>query len=304
MIAGLSARLTTIPRQRIVSCGVRVLRCYASTAKTDAISKYKEKLEQKAKSLGLKDTSELQEKFRDEIEKKKKKLNAMDPLKELEEYKRRQEEELQKDRDSKVIKVRSPIKKDEPQLPYKTLDSFIDSEKAKALPQKDLEYIWRARFQNKEKTFHAVLSSLQFSSIYTYAFKNPSFILPLPKNDDGYEMHFVQWSFVGPQTTHCMLTTVAEYKLHKEYAKPHTTLMFHQELLDNTGVVLMNGQVEQESSLTMDEAQLLVLNVQRFYGGATDAEGSKRKLQLLQDFTSGSSDFDMEKLIAEAASFD
>lgn len=304
MIAGLSARLTTITRQRIVSCGVGVRRCYASTAKTDAISKYREKLEQKAKSLGLKDASELQEKLRDEIEKKKKELNAMDPLKELEEYKRRQEEELQKDRDSKVIKVRSPIKKDEPQLPYKTLDSFIDTEKAKALPQKDLEYIWRARFQNKERTLHAVLSSLQFSSIYTNAFKNPSFILPLPKNDDGYEMHFVQWSFVGPQTTHCMLTTVAEYKLHKEYAKPHTTLMFHQELLDNTGVVLMNGQVEQESSLTMDEAQLLVLNVQRFYGGATDAEGSKRKLELLKDFTSGSSDFDMEKLIAEAASFD
>ena len=101
-----------------------------------------------------------------------------------------------------------------------------------------------------------------------------------------------------------MLTTVAEYKLHKEYAKPHTTLMFHQELSNSKDVVLMNGQVEEESSLTMDEAQLLVLNVQRFYGGIASAKGNEKKLALLRDFTSGNADFNMEELIAEAASID
>lgn len=64
-----------------------------------------------------------------------------------------------------------------------------------------------------------------------------------------------------------MLTSLAEYKLHKEYAKPHTTLMFHQELVADTGIVLMNGRVEEDVPLSMDEAQLLLLNVQRFYGG-------------------------------------
>ena len=109
---------------------------------------------------------------------------------------------------------------------------------------------------------------------------------------------------MGPHTTHCMLTSLAEYKLHKEYAKPHTTLMFHQELVDEVGKVLMNGQVEEDVPLSMDEAQLLVLNVQRFYGGLTESEGSKRKLELLKEFTAGNPDFNMERLIEEAASFD
>lgn len=282
------------------------LRHLATTPKppsaADAFAKYQAKLEQKAKELGLNSPEELQEKLKDQIESTKKKLNKVDPLKELEEYERRQAEEVQAERDH-TIKVRTPFDKGAPAAPYKTLDSFIDVAKAKDLPKKELEFIWRARFQNKQRNFHATLDTIQFANMYATAFRNPSFILPLPKNEDGYEMHFVQWNFVGPLTTHCMLTTVAEYKLHKEYAKPHTTLMFHQDLAEASGVVLMNGQVESDVNLTMDEAQLLVLNVQRFYG-ASDTEGAKRKLRILQEFTKGKEDFDMDALIKEAASFD
>ena len=114
-------------------------------------------------------------------------------------------------------------------------------------------------------------------------------------------MHFVQWSFAGPQTTHCMLTTLAEYKLHKEYAKPHTTLMFHQELVNSKNLVLMNGQVEEEAALSMDDAQLLVLNVQRFYGAVGDEALIKRKHELLRAFTT-SENFDVDTLIEEATS--
>ncbi|KAK6458452.1 F1F0-ATPase complex assembly protein [Scheffersomyces xylosifermentans] len=265
------------------------------------LAQYRAKLEKKASELGLKDVDELQVKLKDTIEEKKKQFNAVDPLKELEAYEKRQEEELLKERDSKVIKVRSPIAKDAPKLPYKDLNAYVDVEKIQQLPRKELELIWRARFQHKERSLHATMEAVQFASMYANAFKNPSFILPLPKNNEGYEMHFVQWSFVGPRTTHCMLTTVAEYKLHKEYAKPHTTLMFHQELAEDKGVVLMNGHCETESSMTMDEAQLLVLNVQRFYGGMGNAE---KKLALLRDFTVGNESFDMEKLIEEATTFE
>ncbi|CAG89420.2 DEHA2F15796p [Debaryomyces hansenii CBS767] len=281
----------------------RFVRFNSSNTKDIVLQKYRDKLNEKANALGLKDVDDLKEKLKDDIEKKKKEFSAIDPLKELEEYERRQALEISKN-DDKTIKVRSPIDKNKPQAPYKVLDSFVDVEKLKDLPLKELEFIWRARFQNIERTMVAVLNNLQFASMYANAFKNPSFILPLAKNEDGYEMHFVQWSFIGPKTTHCMLTTVAEYKLHKEYAKPHTTLMFHQELSNSKDVVLMNGQVEEESSLTMDEAQLLVLNVQRFYGGIASAKGNEKKLALLRDFTSGNADFNMEELIAEAASID
>lgn len=275
----------------------------SSNSKDTVLKRYQDKLNERASALGLKDVKELQDKLKDEIEKKKKEFSSVDPLKELEEYERKQAEEIQKDRDN-TIKVRSPIDKNAPKEPYKVLSSYLDVEKVKGLPPKELEYIWRARFQNNERSMVGIINNLQFATMYANAFKNPSFILPLPKSEEGYEMHFVQWSFVGPKTTHCMLTTVAEFKLHKEYAKPHTTLMFHQDLSGTNDVVLMNGQVEKESSLTMDEAQLLVLNVQRFYGGTENTKANEKRLELLRDFTRGKDDFNMDELIAEAASIE
>lgn len=265
---------------------------------------YQEKLEQKAKELGLKDSTELKTHLKEDIERIKKELNVMDPLKELEEYERRQAAEIDRERsDAHTIKVRKPVSKLEPKAPYKTMESYIDVTKVLELPKDHVEFIWRARFELDPRNLHALLTSEQFAKMYANAFKNPSFILPLPKGD-GYEMHFVQWQFVGPKTTHCMITTVAEYKLHKEYAKPHTSITFHQELVSSKDLVLMNGYCETESSLSMDEAQLLVLNVQRFYGGVGDEEGAERRQKLLLNFTSGTENFDMEALVKEATSFE
>lgn len=276
--------------------------------KTDLASKYAEQLQMKAQQLGLKSVDELKEKLQDEISEKKKAMNSVDPLAELEEYERKQAEELKlrraKQDPESSSKIRDAIDASTPKAPYKTLASFLDLEKVKELPQQELQYIWRARFANQARSLHATLDAPQFAGIFANAFKNPSFVLPLPKEGEGYEMHFVQWAFVGPHTTHCMLTSLAEYKLHKEYAKPHTTLMFHQELVSNSGIVLMNGRVEDDVPLTMDEAQLLLLNVQRFYGGMANADSSQRKLKMLRAFTLGDSSFSMDKLIEEAALMD
>lgn len=273
-----------------------------NSSKNEYLKQYQDKLNQKARELGFKDTEELNEKLKEEIENKKKDLNAIDPLKDLEGFEQAQAESMRKNIQDHQIKIRSPVDKDAPILPFKTLSSFIDVDKIKQLNKKEIEFIWRARFQSKEKTFVAILDAVQFSQMYALAFKNRTFILPLPKESGGYEMHFVQWSFVGPYTTHCMLTTVAEYKLHKEYAKPHTTLSFHQELAEEKDTVLMNGDIEQEATLTFEEAQLLVLNIQRFYGAMKSV--SKEKLDLLVSFNSGEDNFDMDKLIDEATSFD
>lgn len=273
-----------------------------SSKQEEYLQKYRAKLNEKAKQLGFKDTTELNEKLKEEIESRKKDLSAIDPLKDLEGFEASQAESMRQNIKDHQIKIRSPVDKDTPVLPYKTLNSFIDVDKFMQLNKKEIEYIWRARFQTKERTFVAILDALQFSQMYALAFKNKTFILPLPKESGGYEMHFVQWSFVGPQTTHCMLTTVAEYKLHKEYAKPHTTLSFHQELAEEKDTVLMNGDIEKEANVSLEEAQLLVLNIQRFYGAMKSV--SKDKLDLLTSFNSGDEGFDMDKLIKEATTFD
>lgn len=281
---------TTLPKRLFSS----------SLPRLNVLERYKEQLQKKAEELGVASVEELKATLKDEIQAKKKEFSAIDPLKELEQYERSQAEKVK----ANSAKDRGAFEDAKPSAPYKTLSSFLDVEKVKSLDAKAVEFLWRARFEGKEGAMSAVLNCTQFANMFANAFKNPNFILPLPKEGDGYEMHFVQWAFVGPQTAHCMLTSLAEYKLHKEYAKPHTTLIFHQELVPESGVVLMNGQLEKDVALSLQEAQLLVLNVQRFYGGMTDSESSERKLALLRAFTLGDSEFDMNKLIEEAASFD
>ncbi|CUM64211.1 uncharacterized protein PRCAT00001805001 [Priceomyces carsonii] len=268
--------------------------------KNDLLLKYQDKLQEKARSLGAKNVDELRDILKDDIKKTKESFNKVDPLEALNEYERKQSEES---RQSKTIKVRSPISQESEPLPYKTLDSFIDTDKIRELPATEIEMIWKARFQHKDRSLFATLKSLQFASMYANAFKNPQFILPLPKNDGEYEMQFVQWSFVGPNTCHCMLTTVAEYKLHKEYAKPHTTLMFHQELATTKDIVLMNGVIDKDAALRIDEAELLVLNIQRFYGAMNNDEGSETRQALLENFSKGSEDFSLDALIKVAETF-
>ena len=268
----------------------------------DPLARYAEQLQKKAQELGLASVDELKQTHSAEIAEKKAKMNLIDPLAELAAYERKQAQELKLRQAS--LEVRGAIDASAPKAPYKTLASYLDVEKVRVLPQREVLCIWRARFANQERSLHAMIGAEQFAAIFANAFKNPSFVLPLPKDGDAYEMHFVQWAFVGPHTTHCMLTSLAEYKLHKEYSKPHTTLMFHLELLEDVGVVLMNGRVEDDLPLSMDEAQLLLFNVQRFYGGMPNPKGSKKKLEMLRAFTLGDAGFDMEKLIEEAARMD
>lgn len=264
------------------------------TINAEVLNKYKKQLEQKAKDLGVSDLNELKEKFKDKIEKTKIELGAEDPLKQVLEWEKQQKE---KSTDGSVINVRKIDEKKE-KLPFKVLNDFIDVDKAKGLPVDDIKMIWKHRFLNKERALHATLDNRQFADIYANVYRYPNFVLPLPKpHNDGYELEFVQWAFVGPNTIHCMFTTLAEYKLNKEFARPHTTLIFHQEFSQDKDLVLMNGVSEKEGGLSMDEAQLLAVNLQRFYSGKFP-----QMTKLLKEFNEGSPEFNVEELIKEATS--
>ncbi|CCG25175.1 Atp11 protein [Candida orthopsilosis Co 90-125] len=264
------------------------------TINAQVLNKYKKQLEQKAKDLGVSDLNELKEKFKDKIEKTKIELGAEDPLKQVLEWEKQQKE---KSTDGSVINVRKIDEKKE-KLPFKVLNDFIDVDKAKGLPVDDIKMIWKHRFLNKERALHATLDNRQFANIYANAYRYPNFVLPLPKpHNDGYELEFVQWAFVGPNTIHCMFTTLAEYKLNKEFSRPHTTLIFHQEFSQDKDLVLMNGVSEKEGGLSMDEAQLLAVNLQRFYSGKFP-----QMTKLLKEFNEGSPEFNVEELIKEATS--
>ncbi|KAI5950159.1 hypothetical protein KGF54_005307 [Candida jiufengensis] len=258
----------------------------------DVINKYKHLLEKKAKELGINNIEDLKDKYKDQIEKVKFDLGGVDPLKEFSNWAKQQHEE--KPKDGSVININKANKEQE-QLPFKVLNDFIAVDKAKDLPTYDIKEIWKHRFANKDRTLHATLSAEQFADIYVNAHKYPYFILPLPKpKQDGHELEFIQWAFVGPNTTHCLITTLAEYKINQEFSRPHTILTFHQEFAHDKDLVLMNGYVEKESGLTMQEAQVLILNIQTFYSGK-----SKEKLELLKSFNEGSEKFNVEDLIKQ-----
>ncbi|KAK9352691.1 ATP11 protein-domain-containing protein [Lipomyces doorenjongii] len=199
----------------------------------------------------------------------------------------------------------------------KTLSSYVDTEKLSQHKEiRDIELIWRARHAHDPFSLCAMLDVETFERMRANARKYPMFILPLPRDlnaveadettTGGTEMQFVQWAFPENNTTHCLLTSLLEYKLHTEFARPHTTLIFHSELSKSRGVVLLNGTVEKGMGVSPADAQFLVLTLQKFYNSDPkgiiepyEREKALRRRMLLDLFKSGAG-FDMKDLIREA----
>ncbi|QLQ80896.1 hypothetical protein HG537_0E02510 [Torulaspora globosa] len=277
---------------------------------TGAIDKYQDKLLKKAKEQGFNSISEFLASAREDIEKKKKELNRIDPLKELEDY-----EKKMSGNNAKMTNARGPIDMNQKKVPFKTLDSFLNVEKIKELSKQEIEFLWRAKWMNKDDALCAVVPAEVFDRMLTNAKSSPIFVLPLPRaaadgkeasdQTQSVELHYIQWQFVGPNTVHCIMTSLAEFKLHNEFAKPHTIFQFHLEMAKEKKIVLMNGQVEPDTNVSLQDAQLLLLNVQRFWGAmGEETPIAKQRVKMLRDFTKGSPDFNVDLLISLSQSME
>lgn len=303
-----ASQLTQAQFQRVFRASSIQSNNYYSTDSLE--ERYKTKLLERARSLGFDSVESYKESIKKELEDKKRELNKIDPLKELEDY------EQSRKMSSNIAKSRGPIDASQPEQPFKKLNDFLDVEKVKALSKQECEFLWRARWASKNNVLNAVVPIDIWKKIELLAKGNPIFVLPLPRevekdahdqsgSEGGMELHYVQWQFVGPNTVHCIMTTLAEFKLHKEFARPHTTLQFHLDLGNEKGIVFMNGQVEDDSNITLEEAQLLLLNIQRFYGAmGQETTNAKKRVQLLKDFTNGSPGFNVDALISLSQSME
>ena len=117
------------------------------------------------------------------------------------------------------------------------------------------------------------------------------------KTQQAAELHFLQFSHPHVATTTLMFTTLAEYKLRGEFASPHTTITFHQELAESHNLVLGQGTVVENKGVSLDDARWLVMCMQKFY---VQSEEGKGRGELLSMFTRGDSGFQVERLIDEA----
>lgn len=179
----------------------------------------------------------------------------------------------------------------------KTLSSFLDVPKVRSLPQKEIEALWRLRHVQDSQSLCAAIPLPAYKSIENTAKKHPHFILPLPREGQGAEIHFLQWTFPSENTVTVLFTHLAEYKLRGEYSQPHTTITHHLELAEDKELVLLHGQVVEGRGVSVDEAKWLVMCLQKFYGFGGEKSERKRLLEL---FGKGDENFRIEDLVEEA----
>lgn len=262
--------------------------------------KYKEKLEKRARDQNKTIEDLLKE------TKEHKKPEIYDPLRLVEKAHQKQAKKTEQPEAEDSIAQEEPKPspgKTESGASKQNLDSFIDVDKLKLHDTKQIELIWKARFVDKTNDFCGSLNADTFSRLYVNARRYPTFVLPLPHEKEGVELHYVQWSFTEAETIHCLITSLAEYKLHGEFASPHTTILIHTDLLASKGLALMNAIV-QTNKVPLHDAVLLALNLQRFYTAKGDSSHSVAKLQLLKEFNTGDANFSVDKLIEAAETLD
>ncbi|PON24735.1 hypothetical protein TGAM01_v206243 [Trichoderma gamsii] len=192
----------------------------------------------------------------------------------------------------------------------KPLGDILDLEKVAELPEKELTAIWRLRHASSPQTLCAVIPAPAYQAMESLARGNPYFVLPVPHESQGAEMHFMQWTFdAASKTSTVLFTQLAEYKARGEFAQPHTTVTHHLDLIKDKGLVLMQGQVMEGRNVQPDHAKWLVMCLQRFYGGweqkGDELDGQRKeraeeRQKLLEWFTNGDSRFSIEKLLEEA----
>jgi ATP synthase F1 complex assembly factor 1 len=284
------------------------------------MEKYKEKLERVAKEKGLSDISELKEQYKDKIEELRKKAivpGATGPLTPPPSPTSPSSSQAPPNSKSPWPSPPPPPTPQDPASPppppgVKTLNSFLDLPKVRDLPDKEVQALWRLRHASNPQSIHFAVPASVFRSLLTTAKQHPAFVLPMPreipldaadaaqkgsKTHQAAELHYLQFSHPHVATTTLLFTSLAEFKLRGEFASPHTTVTFHQELADSHDLVLGQGTVVENKGVSVDEARWLVMCMQKFY---VQSEEGKGRDELLRMFTRGDSGFQVERLIDEA----
>ena len=148
---------------------------------TDVQDKYRQKLLEKAKKEGFNTIEELQSHLKEQIEKKKKEFNKIDILKELEDYEQKLKMSSSLSSNAGYTKSKGPLDPNKPKAPFKTLDSYLATEKIKDLSKQEVEFLWRARWAEVKDSLCAVVPVDVFNKMLVNVRGNPIFVLPLPR---------------------------------------------------------------------------------------------------------------------------
>ncbi|KAM4055215.1 ATP11 protein [Hirsutella rhossiliensis] len=298
---------------------VHDVRFLATTQQPSAIlDKYRAKLEEKARREGLGDVDSLKSAYAEKIEAQRKRDAVELPVATIPQAPNTPV--LQPNRgplpstppsESSSNPLPQSASRDAGNTPViKSLSDILDLDKARTLPEKDLTVIWRLRHANSPQKICAVIPASTYQAMEDAARKSPQFVLPVPHESQGAEIHFLQWTFDAASNTSTVLFThLAEYKSRGEFAQPHTTVTHHLDLAADKGLVLMQGQLMDGRGIRPEHAEWLVVCLQKFYGAwdgvAGELQGERKerveeRRKLLEWFSAGDSRFSVEKLLEEA----
>lgn len=273
--------------------------------------KYREKLDRKAREEGLQDMGELKAAYADKIRELKQKdsvsvpgLDALLADEPAPQAQTQTQTSLGRASSADPPPPPTPSTAASGKPTIKPLSSILDLPKARQLPTKELSAIWRLRHASSSNSLCAVIPATTYQSIEQTAKQHPTFVLPVPRAEAGAEIHFLQWMFDGEsQTSTVLFTQLAEYKMRGEWAQPHTSVTHYYDAelatARDEGVVLMAGNVVEGRGASVQDAQWLVMLLQRFYG-AEGLQGAGEKRKLLEAFGRGGGDFSVEKLLEES----
>lgn len=274
------------------------------------LDKYKAKLDDKAKREGHESIDDLKAAYADKIAEQRSK-DAIDEALKMPEFVPEPEPATSPSSSSTPKKQAAPRVPPTGEKPaVKKLDEIIDLSKVRELPEKELTAIWRLRHANSPQNLCAVVSAATYQAMEDVARRAPQFVLPVPHETQGAEIHFLQWTFdAASKTSTVLFTQLAEYKTRGEFAQPHTTVTHHLDLAGDKGLVLMQGQVLEDRGVKPEHAKWLLMCLQRFYGaweeGGVPLEGQRKeraaaRQELLDWFAAGDQRFSIEKLLDEA----
>jgi len=263
------------------------------------IERYREKLDQKAREQGYGDLEELKTAYSEKIANVRQKDAVPDSLK--------PPSPSSSSESSSAATPESTPPSSPSGTPskfastVKPLSAILDLDKARTLPDKELIAIWRLRHAHDPQTLCAAIPAATYAVMEASARSAPQFVLPVPHPEQGAEIHFLQWTFDAASNTSTVLfTQLAEYKARGEFAQPHTTITHHKDLLDERGLVLMQGQVVENRGAKVEDARFLVLCLQKFYGAWEEAgQPRAERKQLLDWFANGDPNFTIDKLLEE-----
>ncbi|KAI0137006.1 ATP11 protein [Xylariales sp. AK1849] len=290
---------------------VHDVRFLATTqASRNIAEKYREKLDRKAREEGLQDVGALKAAYAEKIRQQRKKdsvsVPGLDAL--LADEEAPAQPQPSKESSTTATSTAPPPPPRAPSLKasgkpaIKPLSSILDLPKARALPLEELSAIWRLRHTSEPTSLCAVVPAPSHAVLELTARKYPNFVLPVPREGAGAEIHFLQWVFDAESRTSTVLfTQLAEYKARGEWAQPHTSVThyFDAEVAANQGVVLMAGNLVEGRGASIKDAQWLLMLMQRFYG-AEGMAGTGEKRKLLEEFGRGDGAFSVERLLEES----